>query len=91
MVAMFPLGRILATPGALRALERANQSATEFLARHAARDWGELDREDIAENEYSLAHGFRLLSSYTTAVGEKLWIITEADRSVTTLLLPEEY
>ena len=91
MIAMFPLGRILATPGALRALERANQSAAEFLARHAARDWGELDQEDIAENEYSLAHGFRLLSNYKTAAGEKLWIITEADRSVTTLLLPEEY
>ena len=91
MIATFPLGRILATPGALRALERANQSAAEFLARHAARDWGELDQEDIAENEYSLAHGFRLLSNYRTATGEKLWIITEADRSVTTLLLPEEY
>ncbi len=91
MVAMFPLGRILATPGVLRALERANQSGVEFLERHAARDWGELDRGDIAENEYSLEHGFRLLSSYTTSVGEKLWIITEADRSVTTLLLPEEY
>ena len=69
----------------------ANQSAAIFLARHAARDWGELDREDGRENEYSLAHGFRLLSSYTTAAGEKLWIITEADRSATTLLLPEEY
>jgi hypothetical protein len=91
MVAMFPLGRILATPGALRALERANQSAAEFLARHSARDWGELDGEDIAENEYSLAHGFRLLSNYKTAASERLWIITEADRSVTTLLLPEEY
>ena len=91
MTAIFPLGRILATPGALRALERANQSADEFLARHAVRDWGELDQEDIAENEYSLAHGFRLLSNYRTAAGEKLWIITEADRSVTTLLLPEEY
>jgi hypothetical protein len=62
-----------------------------FLARHAARDWGELGQEDIRENEYSLAHGFRLLSSYTTAAGEKLWIITEADRSATTLLLPDEY
>ena len=91
MMRTFPLGRIVATPGALRALERANQSAAIFLTRHAARDWGELDREDIRENEYSLAHGFRLLSSYTTAAGEKLWIITEADRSATTLLLPDEY
>jgi len=91
MLEAFSLGRIVATPGALRALERANQSAAIFLARHAGGDWGELDREDVRENEYSVAHGLRLLSSYTTAVGEKLWIITEADRSATTLLLPDEY
>lgn len=91
MTALLPLGRIVATPGALAALERANESPALFLARHAQGVWGELDREDIAENDYSLTHGFRLLSSYTTAVGEKLWIITEADRSATTLLLPEEY
>ena len=91
MIAMFPLGRIVATPGALAALERSNQSAAHFLARHAVGDWGEFDREDVRENEYSVAHGFRLLSSYTTSAGEKLWVITEADRSATTLLLPEEY
>ena len=89
--ARFPLGQIGATPGALLALERANQTATEFLCRHVCGDWGALDAHDIAENEYSLAHGFRLLSSYRTTAGETLWIITEADRSVTTLLLPEEY
>ena len=83
MMEGFSLGRIVATPGALRALERANQSAAIFLARHARGDWGELDREDVRENEYSVAHGFRLLSSYTTAAGEKLWIMTEADRSAT--------
>jgi hypothetical protein len=91
VIAMFRLGRIVATLGALGALERANQSAPLFLARHAGGDWGELDREDVRENEYSVAYGFRLLSSYTTAAGEKLWIITEADRSSTTLLLPDEY
>jgi len=91
VIAIFPLGRIVATPGALRALERANQSAAFFLARHAGGDWGEVDQEDVRENEYSVAHGFRLLSNYTTAAGEKLWIITEADRSSTTLLLPDEY
>jgi hypothetical protein len=91
MIAMFTLGQIVATPGALRALDRANQSTAFFLARHAGGDWGELDPEDIRENEYSVAHGFRLLSSYTTAIGDKLWIITEADRSATTLLLPDEY
>ena len=91
MVALFTLGQIVATPGALAALERAKQTATCFLARHATGDWGLLDPTDIAENEYSMAHGFRLLSSYQTDAGEKLWIITEADRSVTTLLLPDEY
>jgi hypothetical protein len=91
MFSLFPLGQIVATPGALAALERANQPPTCFLARHAIGDWGELEPSDAAENEYGIAHGFRLLSSYTTIAGEKLWIITEADRSATTLLLPEEY
>ena len=89
---LFSLGKIVATPGALDALARANQRPHDFLNRHAAGDWGaELSEEDKAENEYSLQHGFRILSSYKTAAGEKLWVITEADRSVTTLLLPEDY
>ena len=87
----FPLGRVLATPGALQALEKAGQQPQEFLDRHVNGDWGEVDCHDAAENEFSLQRGFRLLSSYTTAAGDKLWIITEADRSATTLLLPEEY
>jgi hypothetical protein len=91
MNALFPLGQLVATPGALSALEKAHQSPMFFLTRHAEGDWGELDPDDIKENEYSLEHGFRLLSSYSTTAGEKLWIITEADRSATTLLLPEEY
>jgi hypothetical protein len=91
MSELFPLGQIVATTGALAALERAKQPATCFLDRHAIGDWGELEPTDGAENEYSVAHGFRLLSSYQTDAGEKLWIITEADRSATTLLLPEEY
>jgi hypothetical protein len=69
----------------------SEQPPTCFLARHAIGDWGELEPTDVAENEYSVAHGFRLLSSYQTDAGETLWIITEADRSATTLLLPEEY
>ena len=81
--ARFPLGQVVATPGALLALERANQAPTEFLCRHVCGDWGALDARDIAENEYSLAHGFRLLSSYRTTAGATLWIITEADRSIT--------
>ena len=91
MFSLFPLGQIVATPGALAALERAQQPPTCFLARHVSGDWGELEPADVAENQYSIAHGFRLLSSYQTNAGEKLWIITEADRSATTLLLPEEY
>lgn len=87
----FSLGQIVATPGTLEALARANQQPGHFLNRHLSGDWGELSNEDKAENEYSLQHGFRILSSYKTATGEKLWLITEADRSVTTLLLPEEY
>ena len=88
---LFPLGRIVATPGALDALARANQSPQEFLNRHVTGDWGELGDEDKAENNYSLKHGFRILSSYKTTAGEKLWLITESDRSLTTLLQPEEY
>ncbi|MHB8655712.1 MAG: hypothetical protein ACYDA9_17750 [Terriglobia bacterium] len=91
MQALFPLGQIVATPGALEALARASQTPMEFLLRHANGNWGQLDTQDVAENEYSLKHGFRLLSRYCTVEGEALWLITEADRSVTTLLLPEEY
>ena len=87
----FSLGQIVATPGAIEALTRANQQPHDFLNRHAAGDWGELGGKDKAENKYSLEHGFRILSSYRTTADAKLWVITEADRSVTTLLLPNEY
>src|ERR1700687_5221422 len=63
MFPLFPLGQIVATPGALSALERAKQPPACFLARHAIGDWGELEPTDVAENKYSLIHGFRLLSS----------------------------
>jgi hypothetical protein len=85
------LGQIVATPGALAALRKAGQQPGEFLTRHVNREWCDLSDEDRKENAYSLEHGFRLLSSYRTNAGDKLWIITESDRSVTTLLLPEEY
>ena len=90
-LAGFPLGRVLASPGVLLALEKAGQQPQEFLDRHASGDWGEVDSHDAEENEISLQNGLRLLSSYTTVTGDRLWIITEADRSATTLLLPEEY
>jgi hypothetical protein len=91
LLARFPLGRVVATPGALRVLEEANQNAFEFLAKHQAGDWGELCEEDIRENEFSVLNGFRILSAYRTRNDVKIWVITEADRSATTLLLPEEY
>jgi len=87
----FELGQIVATPGALAALKKSGQLPGEFLTRHVHREWGDLSDEDRKENDYSLEHGFRLLSAYRTHAGDKLWIITESDRSVTTLLLPEEY
>jgi hypothetical protein len=89
--AKFPLGHVVATPGAVEALTRAEQSPLEFLARHAGGDWGELDEHDRQENEFSLPRGLRLLSAYRTKRNDKLWVITEADRSATTLLLPAEY
>jgi hypothetical protein len=81
----FELGQIVATPGALAALRKAGQQPGEFLTRHVNREWCDLSDEDRKENDYGL------LSSYRTNAGDKLWIITESDRSVTTLLLPEEY
>ena len=89
--AKFLLGQIVATPGALRALEEAGQGAVEFLSRHQHGDWGELTEEDKKENEFSLLNDLRILSAYTLTTGERIWIITEANRSATTILLPEEY
>ena len=79
----FELGRIVATPGALAVIEKAGQQPAEFLMRHVNREWSDLDEEDRKENDYSLEHGFRLLSAYRTNAGDRLWIITEGDRSVT--------
>lgn len=87
----FSLGQVVSTPGALDALATAGGSAAELLERHVRGDWGELCEEDRRANEQALHHGSRLLSAYTLSSGVKVWIITEADRSVTTLLLPMEY
>ncbi len=92
----FELGQIFATPGALEALLDAGQQPIEFLSRHAACDWGEVDPQDWQRNDDALRSGARLLSSYRTRNGTVLWIITEAAnkrgiRKYTTLLLPEEY
>ena len=108
----FPLGQLVATPGALHLLALVGISPHTLLQRHVCGDWGELDDTDRSENELALIHGSRIFSSYglrpplAAPVGadigtgtdanpdladEKIWIITEADRSLTTLLLPSEY
>ena len=88
----FPLGRTCATSGALEAMEQASQSAEELFARHSAGDWGVVCAEDRAANDAAVEQGERILSAYLLPMtGVKLWIITEADRSVTTILLPDEY
>lgn len=88
---LFSFGQVAATPGVLEALEAAGDYPYLFLLRHVTGDWGELDAHDKQANEHALQHGSRLLSAYLTSHGVKFWIITEADRSATTLLLPEEY
>ena len=87
----FSLGQIVATPGALAALQEAQDSIWPYLQRHCNGDWGEVGREDKAENELSLREGFRILSVYTIKSGVKIWVLTERDRSATTILLPEDY
>lgn len=81
----------MATPNALECLANANEDAMPYLQRHAVGDWGDLCFDDKAENDLSLEQGFRILSAYHLQNLEKIWIITEADRSVTTILLPEDY
>ena len=87
----FQPGQIMATPGALDAFEASGESPLAFLERHLDGDWGDLSPEDIRENELSLQHGWRLLSAYRLSTGVKVWIITEATRESTTILLPSEY
>lgn len=88
---LFGLGRLVATRGALDALVAAGETPVPFLTRHVRGDWGSVPPEDARENEIGVRQGFRIVSSYTLTTGVRIWIITEADRSVTTLLLPEEY
>ena len=88
---LFELGQTVMTIGAQEVLEESNQTANEFLARHQKGDWGIVGKEDWKENDFSVTAGFRILSAYKTSKGEKLWCITESDRSATTILLPEEY
>jgi hypothetical protein len=92
----FDLGQILATPGALEALEQSGQTPAFFLAKHCRGDWGEVCASDAQLNDQAVVDGSRLLSAYRTLKGERIWIITEAadnqgHRLATTTLLPSEY
>ena len=92
----FSLGKVLATPGALEALEESDQAPSYFLDRHVRGDWGDVNHEDWELNDHALQDGSRILSAYRTFKGTKIWIISEAKdddgkRAATTLLLPEEY
>jgi hypothetical protein len=88
---LFKLGRVVATPGAIEALSHAGQTPWEFLARHARGDWGDVSEGDRQANDEAIKDSSRLLSAYQTKTGTRLWVITEADRSSTCLLLPDEY
>jgi hypothetical protein len=93
----FRLGQIVATPGALEALNRSGQTPDEFLTRHQRGDWGQLCAADAKLNDEAVAHEAdadhrtRVLSAYRTTLNERIWVITEADRSTSTILMPEEY
>jgi len=91
MNAKFSLGRLLATPGALEALRESGEEASFFLSQHASGDWGVVDSEDAQLNDQSVHDGTRILSAYILQSDVHIWIITEADRSATTVLLPDEY
>jgi len=88
---LFDLGQTVVTPAAIEALQQSGISVASLLCRHQCGDWGDLDAKDIARNNDALRLGSRLFSSYQITESIKIWVITEADRSVTTLLLPEDY
>jgi hypothetical protein len=91
---LFPLGQVVATPGALAVMVRSNVRAADLLRRHVTGDWGDIDPGDVGLNEMALRDGDRLLSVYGGEAedrDDRLWVITEADRSATTILRPEDY
>jgi len=90
--ALFPLGQLVATPGAIEAMAPYENMALRLVGRHVTGDWGDMVDEDKASNDRALLDGSRVFSAYLLPDGEtKIWVITEADRSATTLLLPSEY
>jgi hypothetical protein len=88
-IAKFRVGRIVATPNALRLITQ--EDIFTAIQRHQAGDWGEVESADSKANDQALVHGTRLLSAYTAQNGTRFWVITEADRSSTTILLPQDY
>lgn len=88
---LFPLGEVVSTPGALEAMQAANISPLALLHRHLRGDWGDLDKHDKQLNDLAIKDGSRIFSAYEITPTSKVWLITEADRSSTTYLLPSEY
>lgn len=88
---LFELGVEVSTPEAMKELRKARVSNDELLKRHVRGDWGDLSQADREENELAIKKGYRILSAYTLPTGQKIWVITEADRSATTILKPDEY
>jgi hypothetical protein len=88
---LFAPGSVVATPGALEALRASGDDPLVLLKRHLNGDWGDVDEHDRRENELSVQRGWRILSCYALKDGTRIWLITEADRSCTTFLLPEEF
>lgn len=88
---LFPVGEVVATPSVLAALAKAGESPAVYLRRHVGGDFGVCNREDWQANERAIREGARVLSAYVTGAGQRIWVITESDRSSTCLLLPEEY
>ena len=93
----FKLGQLVATPGAIAALTKSGDEISVYIQRHRCCDWGDVPPEDAKLNDEAVAHEGnpdqqgRVLSSYRTSAGDRIWLITEFDRTVTTMLLPEEY
>jgi hypothetical protein len=87
----FQSGQVVATPGALAAIEASGESVSTYLNRHVSGDWGVVDADDAKENEYAIILKLRIMSVFQLKSGARIWVITEADRSSTCVLLPEEY
>lgn len=94
---LFPIGQVVATPAALKTTESAGVAVFDLLVRHGTGDWGDVCADDAKENDQAVLHGNRILSAYTVVQGGsppekcRIWLLTEADRTMTTVLLPEEY